>query len=114
MVDPVSNGDRSGPIHQISPETGRIHSSPPVPQWTSVTDSHRLVVNELQDGDVKLTAPPKGLYPDGQRDALKAELIVPDADAALVSAGSVSEKDEEAVVYNYTRMLQDPSGRLCK
>ena len=55
-----------------------------------------------------------GLFPDGQRDAPKVRLIVADGDSALVSGTSVSEKDEEAVVYNYTRMLQDPSGRLCK
>jgi hypothetical protein len=114
MIDPVSNGHASGPVHQISPEIGHIHPSPPVPQWTSVTENHRLVVKELQDGDSKSSIPAIGLFPEGQRDAPKAGVNVPDAESALVSGGSVSEKDEEAVVYNYTRMLQDPSGRLCK
>jgi hypothetical protein len=114
MVDPASNGHTSGPAHQISPETGHTQSSPQAPQWTPVTDNHRLIVNELQDDDVKLAAPSKGLFLEGQRDVPKAGLNIPGADSALVSAGSVSEKDEEAEVYNYTRMLQDPSGRLCK
>lgn len=114
MVDPVSNGHASGPMHNISPEISHIHSSPQVPQWTSATGSHPLVVNELQDGDSKSIVPPTGLFPEGQRDAPKVGLNVPDPESGLVSGGSVSEKDEEAVVYNYTRMLQDPSGRLCK
>ncbi|KAH8791387.1 fungal-specific transcription factor domain-containing protein [Hyaloscypha finlandica] len=112
MVDPASNGHTSGPAHQISPETGHTQSSPQAPKWTPVTDNHRLIVNELQDDDVKLAAPSKGLFLEGQRDVPKAGLNILGADSALVSAGSVSEKDEEAEVYNYTRMLQDPSGRL--
>ena len=114
MVDPASNGHTSGPAHQLSPETGHTQSSPQAPKWTPVTDNHRLIVNELQDDDVKLAAPSKGLFLEGQRDVPKAGLNIPGADSALVTAGSVSEKDEEAEVYNYTRMLQDPSGRLCK
>lgn len=114
MVDPFSNGHTPGPVDKSSPETGHIHPSPRIPQWTSVTDSHRLAVTDPQNGDVKLAAPTKGLFPEGQRDAPKAGLNIPGADSALVSTGSVSEKDEEAEVYNYTRMLQDPSGRLCK
>jgi hypothetical protein len=114
MVEPVSNGHASGPVHKLSPEISHIHPSPPVPQWTSVTDSHRLGVKELEDGDLKPTAPLTALFPEGQRDAPKSGLNVPGADSALVSGGSVSEKDEEAVVYSNTRMLQDPSGRLCK
>jgi hypothetical protein len=114
MVEPVSNGHASGPAHQLSPEISHMHPSPPVPQWTSVTDSHRLVVKELEDGDSKLTASLTTLFPEGQRDVPKSRLNVPDAGPALASGGSVSEKDEEAVVYSNTRMLQDPSGRLCK
>jgi hypothetical protein len=98
----------------MSPESGHIQSIPQVPQWTSGTESRRLTDNELQEGDLKLGAPPKVLFPDGQRDAPKAGLNIPGAESTLVSGGSVSEKDEEAEVYNYTRMLQDPSGRLCK
>jgi hypothetical protein len=114
MVDPVSNGHALGPVDKTSPETGHIKPSPQIPQWTSVTDSHRLAVNDLQHGDVKLTVPSKGLFLEGQKDPPKAGLNIPGADSALISTGSVSEKDEEAEVYNYTRMLQDPSGRLRK
>jgi hypothetical protein len=114
MVDPISNGHTSGPAHKLSPETGHIQLSPPIPQWTSAADGHQLVVNDRQDGDVKLNVLPNGLFPEEQKDAPKVGLNLPGAHLALASAGSVSEKDEEAVVYNYTRMLQDPSGRLCK
>ena len=113
MVDPISNGHTPGPVDKTSPGS-HIHPSPRIPQWTSVTDSHRLAVNDLPNGDVKLTASTQGLFPEGQRDAPKGGLNIPGADSALVSTGSVSEKDEEAEVYNYTRMLQDPSGRLRK
>jgi hypothetical protein len=114
IVDPASNGSVSGSVHQISPVIGHINPSPQIPQWTSVAESHRLVASELQDGDSKTTAQPMGIFAEGQREVPKAAPNVPDADSALISGGSVSERDEEAVVYNYTRMLQDPSGRLCK
>jgi hypothetical protein len=114
MVDPVPNGQTSDPVNHTSPEMSHVYPSPSVPQWTPVTENNHLVGKEPQHGDLKPTAPPTGLFPDGQRDAPKVRLIVADGDSALVSGTSVSEKDEEAVVYNYTRMLQDPSGRLCK
>ena len=114
MVDAVPNGQTSDPNNHTTPEMGPIYPSPSVPQWTPVTENNPLVGKEPQNGDLKPTAPPTGLFPDGQRDAPKVRLIVADGDSALVSGTSVSEKDEEAVVYNYTRMLQDPSGRLCK
>jgi len=113
-MDPASNGSVSGSLHHISPVIGQIHPSPQTPQWTPTADSHRPVTSDVQDGDLKSTAQPIGLFPEGQREGLKAAPNVPDADSALISGGSVSERDEEAVVYNYTRMLQDPSGRLCK
>jgi hypothetical protein len=114
MVDAVPNGQTSDPNNHTTPEMGPIYPSPSVPQWTPVTENNHLVGKEPQNADLKPTAPPTGLFPDGQRDAPKVRLIVADGDSALVSGTSVSEKDEEAVVYNYTRMLQDPSGRLCK
>lgn len=112
IVDPASNGSVS--VHQISPVIGHINPSPQIPQWTSAAESHRLVASELQDGDSKPIVQPMGIFAEGQQEAPKAAPNVPDADSALISGGSVSERDEEAVVYNYTRMLQDPSGRLCE
>jgi hypothetical protein len=82
MVDPVSNGHALGPVDKTSPETGHIKPSPQIPQWTSVTDGHRLAVNNLQHGDVKLTVPSKGLFLEGEKDPPKAGLNIPGADSA--------------------------------
>lgn len=111
MIDPVANGSINSPVHHISPV---ISQGQQTPHWTPIADSNRMTANERQDTETKPRVQSMTMVTDGQKGEKKAGPVVPDADSALISGGSVSERDEEAVVYNYTRMLQDPSGRLCK
>ena len=54
------------------------------------------------------------LFPEPKGDEKRDALNPVDQSSQLLSRGSTtSGHDEEAVVYNYTRMLQDPTGRLC-
>jgi hypothetical protein len=54
------------------------------------------------------------MFQQAKEEDSKPTLKTADANSVLPSRGStVSGQDEEAVVYNSTRMLQDPTGRLC-
>lgn len=53
--------------------------------------------------------------PNAREDGKKATLNQVDESSQLLSRGTtVSGQDEEAVVYSNSRMLQDPTGRLCQ
>jgi hypothetical protein len=88
--------------------------APPPPTPTSAPNAS----NQRQDQDapvLKLPTESASLLPEAQ-DSGKKEVLNPvDESSQLLSRGStLSGQEEEAVVYNYTRMLQDPTGRLCK
>jgi len=54
------------------------------------------------------------MFQQAKEEDSKPTLKVADVNSVLPSRGStISDQDEEAVVYNSTRMLQDPTGRLC-
>jgi hypothetical protein len=59
--------------------------------------------------------PPGPTATDEQQNGSKSMLGLEDAaESALMSRGSTpSIQEEEAVLYSNTRMLQDPTGRLC-
>jgi len=113
MVESPSNTSTNGSLNQSSPY-GLLIPSPQISQTHSGVDNGLLSTGDLQNGDSKSTAHLSGMSP-ARREESKQISNVPNANPNSVSgAGSVSDDHEEADVYNYTRMLQDPSGRLCK
>lgn len=52
--------------------------------------------------------------PNNQNEKPNSELEASQSSSKVPQSSAVVAQDEEADVYNYTRMLQDPTGRLCK
>jgi hypothetical protein len=93
----------------------RKSQNQPISQWPSTSAGPSQIPSRLADGDLSDIRPstgPMGLLPGAQEDKKDGP---GDISAHLLSRGStVSSIDEEAIVYNSTRMLQDPTGRLRK
>lgn len=55
------------------------------------------------------------LFPDPENGKNKRTLTPTDQTSHSISREStVGGQEEQVVVYNYSRMLQDPTGRLCE
>ena len=86
-------------------------------QSNTVSNSSRKAQNGLREGEASRDKhAAKSLSIFSPEEEISATFDATDAaGSALISRGTtVSGHDEEAVVYSNTRMLQDPTGRLCK
>jgi hypothetical protein len=116
MVEPTAGGPVSSPTVQNpqSPNAGQGHTPP---QWIPAPSgppqsSHRPRSND--HSRIKNGVQATGIFPTTENEDIKPTLRVTDGvGSGLLSRGSTADgPDEEAVVYNSTRMLQDPTGRL--
>jgi hypothetical protein len=87
------------------------------PQWTPM----QIDQNQSQSMPQKIdlaglnNVGHPSMFQQAKEEDSKPTLKVADANSVLPSRGStISGQDEEAVVYNSTRMLEDPTGRLCE
>lgn len=100
-----------------SPTNDHLHHDSPIThQWASQADSHHPAINGLQEADVanmKAVAHTISMLAQNGNGPKREE--PEDAASTLDNDKStVNGPEEEAPVYSNTRMLQDPTGRLCK
>jgi len=94
----------------------QYNQSQELPQWTPAGLPEVPVMLQHHDTPI-INEPPESMtpFPDSIGNDKKDRLNPVDQASHLFSRGtSVSGQDEEAVIYSNTRMLQDPTGRLCK
>ena len=105
--------------HQFNAQSPYVQEhSQQAPGWALATTGPSHVLSRPQNHATpvpKTTIESTTFLPAVQGDSKKATLNPVDETSLLLSRGStVSGQDEEAVVYSNTRMLQDPTGRLCQ
>jgi hypothetical protein len=122
MVEQASSGL---PGSQKS-ESPLAHHAQQAPHWVPASESALQIPDGHQSNNVSARAETASSKPilgfptelptadekqNGRKSALGLEYAT---GSALMSRGSTpSGQEEEAVVYSNTRMLQDPTGRLC-
>jgi hypothetical protein len=122
MVEQAS----SGLPGSQKPESPLAHHAQQAPHWVPVSESAHQIPDGHQNNNVSVraetaTSKPMLDFPtelptaDEKQNRRKSALGLESATgSALMSRGSTpSGQEEEAVLYSNTRMLQDPTGRLC-
>jgi hypothetical protein len=122
MVEQASSGL---PGSQKS-ESPLAHQAQQAPHWIPVSESAHQIPDGHQNKNVSVRAETASSKPmlgfpaelptaDENHNRRQSALgLESTTGSALMSRGSTpSGQEEEAVVYSNTRMLQDPTGRLC-
>jgi hypothetical protein len=122
MVEQASSGL---PGSQKS-ESPLAHHAQQAAHWVPVSESAHQIPDGHQNNNISAHAETASSKPmlgfptelptaDEKQNGRKSALGLEDATgSAFMSRGSTpSGQEEEAVVYSNTRMLQDPTGRLC-
>ncbi len=118
MVDPLTGSEKETLSLNVAPPP-----PPPPARWTPTKDSFQPPANGNSGAPIS-NVRASGfsmsllLNDENVKKEHKSALNVPPSISrglGLMSRGStVSGQEEEAVVYSNTRMLQDPTGRLCQ